>query len=127
MSEVLGKAQELADAISISEELTSLREAAELLDKDEMANATLKTFQEKQEVVQRAASSGIQLPEEQMSEMQSMQSRIRDIPTVQDFAGAQNNFNNLMSEVNDIIAAAVMGSEPESSGDNCGPGCSCGH
>ena len=127
MSQVLGKAQELADAISVSDELSSLREAAELLDSDEMANAALKNFQEKQEMVQRAASSGLQLPDEQMSELQSMQGQIREIPTVQDFAAAQNVFNDLMNKVNDIIAAAVMGTEPGEGGSCSDPGCGCNH
>lgn len=128
MSLVLEKAQELADAISASEELVTLRGAAECLDGDEIANAALKRFQEKQEMMQRAASSGLQLPDEQMSELQTMQSQIRDIPTVQDFALAQNEFNNMMNRVNDIIAAAVMGTDPDEGGHaGHGASCGCGH
>ncbi|MBE0429892.1 MAG: YlbF family regulator [Thermoleophilia bacterium] len=127
MSQVLSKAQELADAISVSEELGSLREAAERLDSDEIANVALRDFQEKQQVMQRAASSGIQLPDEQKKELTSIQNQIREIPTVQDFAVAQNNFNSLMSRVNDIIAAAVSGVEPGDGGGCSEPGCGCGH
>lgn len=129
MSSVLDKAQELADAISGSEELGTLRQAAEAVDNDEAATVALKKFQEKQEMVQRAASSGLQLPPEQMEELQSMQGEIRDIPSIQGFAEAQGNFNQLMDQVNEIISAAVMGRQPgEGSGKSCSdPGCSCGH
>lgn len=127
MSQVLSKAQELADAISVSEELAGLRGAAERLDDDEMANAALRKFQEKQEMIQRAASSGLELPDEQMEELKTMQGQIREIPTVQEFAVAQNKFNNLMNDVNNIIAAAVSGIEPDDSGSECGPGCGCSH
>lgn len=124
---VIAKAEELAGAISESEELTALREAAERLDKDETASAALSKFQQRQEMVQRAATSGLQLPEEQMQELKDMQSEIRDIPSVQEFAEAQTSFNNLMGRVNDIIAAAVMGPDAEPSGGCSEPGCSCGH
>lgn len=127
MSVVIAKAEELADAISESPELTVLREAAEKLDGDEIANAALSRFQEKQEMVQRAATSGLQLPDEQMQEIKSMQDQIRDIPAVQQFAEAQTSFNELMGQVNNIIAAAVMGPDAEPSGGCQEPGCSCGH
>ncbi len=128
MSLVLDKAQELATAISDSEELGQLRLAAEHVDNDEMATAALQKFSEKQEMVQRAASSGLQLPPEQMEELQEMQGQIKDIPSIQDFATAQSCFNQLMDRVNEIISAAVMGrdtgEDPEghSHGSNCGCG-----
>lgn len=128
MSQVLSKAQELAQAISDSDELVKLRDAAELLDADETANEVLKSFQEKQNVINRAARSGLEMPPEQMEELKGMQGRIQEIPSVQKFAAAQNDFNNLMNQVNNIIAAAVTGEDPEKmGGSEHGPGCSCGH
>lgn len=128
MSAVLNKAQELADAISESDELEELRTAAERLDDDEIASAAIKQFQSKQETIRRAASSGLELPEDKISELKELQGRISDIPTVQDFAAAQNGFNMMMGKVNDIIATAVTGVVPgeEEGGSECGPGCSCG-
>ncbi len=128
MSTVLTKAEELAAAISESEELCSLREAAERVDGDEIATAALQKFSEKQEMVQRAASSGLQLPPEQMEELQEMQGQIRDIPSIQDFATAQTGFNELMDRVNEIISAAVMGREPGEAPEehSHGGGCGCG-
>jgi cell fate (sporulation/competence/biofilm development) regulator YlbF (YheA/YmcA/DUF963 family) len=130
MSAVEDKAQELADAISDSDELEELQAAAERLDGDEIASAAIKSFQEKQEVVRRAAGSGLELPEEQINELKEMQGSISDIPTVQDFASAQNGFNVMMSKINDIIAAAVTGVIPgageESDGDGGSGGCGCG-
>lgn len=123
MSIVLSKAEELAAAISDSEELGILREAAQKVDGDEAANAALQKFSEKQEMVQRAASSGLQLPPEQMEELQELQAQIRDIPTIKDFAEAQGSFNQLMDKVNEIISAAVMGREPGDANDcGCAPG-----
>ncbi|MHB9111024.1 MAG: YlbF family regulator [Thermoleophilia bacterium] len=123
MSIILSKAEELAAAISDCEELGLLREAAQKVDSDEAANAALQKFSEKQEMVQRAASSGLQLPPEQMEELQEMQAQIRDIPTIKDFATAQGSFNQLMDQVNEIISAAVMGREPGEANDcGCAPG-----
>jgi len=143
MSAVLSKAEELAAAISDCEELGLLREAAQKVDSDEAATAALQKFSEKQEMVQRAASSGLQLPPEQMEELQEMQGKIRDIPSIKDFATAQGSFNQLMDQVNEIISAAVMGREPGEANDcgcapgadsgECAPGsgngggCGCGH
>lgn len=123
MSIVLSKAEELAAAISDCEELGLLRVAAQKVDSDEAANAALQKFSEKQEMVQRAASSGLQLPPEQMEELQEMQAQIRDIPAIKDFATAQGSFNQLMDQVNEIISAAVMGREPGEANDcACAPG-----
>lgn len=130
MSLVVDKAQELAEAISASDELSTLRDAAEKVDTDEAATFALKRFQEKQETLQRAAQSGLELPKEQLTEMQSLQDEIRGIPTIRDFAEAQNQFNTLIDQVNDIIAGAVMGVHPGAVQDDShdhGPGCSCGH
>lgn len=129
MSIILTKAEELAAAISDCEELGVLREAAERVDNDETASEALQKFSEKQEMVQRAASSGLQLPPEQMEELQEMQGKIRDIPSIQNFATAQTSFNQLMDSVNEIISAAVMGREPGESPDEHShdSGCSCGH
>ncbi|MFA5809318.1 MAG: YlbF family regulator [Thermoleophilia bacterium] len=129
MSVIMDKAQELADAISESEQLGLLREAAEKVDNDEAATTALQKFQEKQEMVQRAASSGLQLPPEQMEELQAMQAEIRDIPSIQGFASAQTSFNELMDKVNEIISCAVTGKQPGdgSDGESCDAGCSCGH
>ena len=126
MSLVLDKAQELAAAISDSEELGQLKQAAGRVDGDEAATDALKKFSEKQEMVQRAASSGLQLPPEQMEELQEMQGQIRDIPSIQDFASAQTSFNQLMDQVNDIISAAVMGREPGEASESHEHGSSCG-
>jgi len=52
------------------------------------------------------------LPKEQISEIQSLQEEIRDIPTIREFALAQSQFNALIDRVNDIIASAVMGVNP---------------
>lgn len=130
MSAVLDKAQELADAISDSEELEELRVAAERLDEDEIASAAIKQFQEKQETIRRAASSGLELPEDQISALKELQGRIGEIPAVQSFASAQDGFNMMMSKVNDIISTAVTGSIPgeEEGGSDCSSGgCGCGH
>jgi|SRR5659263_83453 len=129
MSTILTKAEELAAAISDCEELGVLREAAERVDNDETASEALQKFSEKQEMVQRAASSGLQLPPEQMEELQEMQGKIRDIPSIQNFATAQTSFNQLMDSVNEIISAAVMGRESGAAPDehSHGSDCGCGH
>ena len=130
MSLVLDKAQELAEAISDSDELLQLRDAAEKVDTDETATFALKRFQEKQETLQRAAQSGLELPPEQINEIQSIQEEIRAITTIRDFAEAQNEFNTLIDQVNNIIASAVMGVHPgavQEDPHEHGPGCSCGH
>ncbi len=130
MSLVLSKAQELASAISESEELAQLRVAAEKVDNDEAATAALKQFQEKQETIQMATRTGLELPPEQMAEMQTLQGKIREIPSIQGFAEAQNQFNALIDQVNDVIAGAVMGAAPgavQEEPHQHGPGCNCGH
>lgn len=125
MSIVLEKAQELADAIADCDELVDLRDAAEKVEVDETATSMISRLQEKQEVIRRAASTGLELPEEQISELKDLQTRIGEIPAVQDFNLAQGKFNTLMEQVNSIIAGALSDGESEQ-GDDCGPGCSCG-
>jgi cell fate (sporulation/competence/biofilm development) regulator YlbF (YheA/YmcA/DUF963 family) len=128
MASVLEKAQELADAISGCEELTDLKTAAEQVEGDETATQMIGRLQEKQEVIRRAASSGLELPEEQIAELKDLQSQIGDIPAVREFNVAQGKFNRLMEQVNSIIAHALSDDEPGDDPDpaDCGPGCSCG-
>lgn len=132
MSEgVLDKAQQLAEEISGCEELAVLRRAAEEIDADNEASEMLKEFQQKQATAEQAHASGIELPREQIIEIQALQAQIHEYQCIQDFAKAQGNFNDLMNRVNDIIAAAVMGApdeeqpEPHDHGGHVhGPGCS---
>jgi cell fate (sporulation/competence/biofilm development) regulator YlbF (YheA/YmcA/DUF963 family) len=128
MSIVLEKARELAEAISLCDELADLRDAAEKVEGDEAATQMIERLKEKQEVVRRAASSGLELPEEQISELKNLQGEIGDIASVKEFNMAQGNFNNLMEQVNNIIATALSGDsgeDPESGG--CGHSdCGCG-
>lgn len=128
MSIVLEKAQELAEAISLCDELADLRDAAQKVEGDEAATIMIERLKEKQEVVRRAASSGLELPEDQISELKSLQGEISEIDSVREFNMAQGNFNTLMEQVNNIIATALSGEtgeEPDSS--DCGHGdCGCG-
>lgn len=129
MSAVIDKARELADAISDSEELTDLRDAAQKVEGDETATSMIERFREKQEVAQRAASSGLQMPDEQISDLKAMQGQINSIPSIQVFNEAQGKFNKLMEQVNTIIATALSSQEEGEGPDSCSPGsgCGCGH
>lgn len=127
MSIVLDKAQELADAISDCDELVELREAAEKVEDDEAATSMIERLQEKQEIVRRAASSGLELPDEQISELKRLQGQIGDIESVRDFNLAQGSFNKLMEDVNNIIAQALSGDDPDAGADARGNGPACNH
>ncbi len=117
MSVVLEKARELAEAISVCDELADLREAARIVEGDELATSMIDRLREKQEVVRRAASSGLELPEEQITELRELQGQISDIESVRRFNIAQGKFNSLMEQVNDIIAHALSGEEEGSEPD----------
>ncbi|GBE57491.1 hypothetical protein BMS3Abin01_00411 [bacterium BMS3Abin01] len=128
MTVVLDKAQELADAISSCEELSQLKEAAQQVEGDETATSMIGRLQEKQEVIRRAASTGLELPEEQIGELKELQAQIGDIPAVQEFNQAQGKFNQLMEQVNNIIAHALSDGEPGDDPEvaNGGHSCGCG-
>ncbi len=127
MSIVLEKAQELAEAICDCEELSDLREAAEQVEGDETATHMIGRLQEKQDIIRRAASTGLELPDEQISELKELQTQIGDIPSVQDFNLAQGKFNRLMEDVNNIIAGALSNEGPDGGEDSHDDGCGCGH
>lgn len=128
MTIVLDKAQELADAISGCEELSQLKEAAQQVEGDETATSMIGRLQEKQEVIRRAASTGLELPEEQIGELKALQAQIGDIPAVKEFNQAQGKFNQLMEQVNNIIAHALSDGEPgdDPGAANGGHSCGCG-
>ncbi len=128
MTIVLDKAQELADAISSCEELSQLKTAAQQVEGDETATNMIGRLQEKQEVIRRAASTGLELPEEQIGELKELQAQIGDIPAVREFNLAQGKFNQLMEQVNNIIAHALSDGEPgdDPGSANGGHSCGCG-
>ncbi|MDD3024215.1 MAG: YlbF family regulator [Syntrophomonadaceae bacterium] len=121
---VLDKARELGAEISISKELISLKEAEEMMLKDQGAEEVLKEFNEKQQSLQVIQSQGMPLTEGQKRELEELELKMLNNPYVYNFFTAQQEFYKVLEAVNNIISEAIgVRQQGCECGDEC---CGCG-
>ncbi len=116
---VLEKAKELGIELSNSKELHSLREAEEMMLKNQESQKAISEFNEKQEAFQVIQSQGLQLTEGQKKELEDLEMNMLNNPYVYNFFKAQQEFENVLQSINNIIAESI-GMKP---GDGCDCGC----
>lgn len=116
---VLDKARELAAEILDSSELVEMKNAEQAMLNDEEALKLIEEFKNKQKAYQLVKSQGKELTESQQQEVDDLESRMLDNPLILDYFRAQQNFENMLEEINNIIAGAISGGECQCSDDCC--------
>lgn len=116
---VLDKARELAAEILESSELVEMRNTEQAMLNDEEAQKLIEEFKNKQKAYQLVKSQGKELTESQQQEVDDLESRMLDNPLILDYFRAQQNFENMLEEINNIIAGAISGGECQCSDDCC--------
>ena len=120
---IIDKARELGEEIASSKELDEMREAEAAMMNNPEANSLVREFNEKQRTYMDLKSKGANLTDEQISEVEDMESMVLDNPLIVDFFRKQQNFERIIEEINDIIAKAISGEESGCS-DECCSSCS---
>lgn len=116
---VLDRARELATEILESSELNEMRNTEQTMLNDEDAQKLIQEFKDKQKAYQLVKSQGKELTESQQQEVDDLETRMLDNPLILDYFRAQQNFENMLGEINNIIAGAISGGECECSDDCC--------
>jgi len=126
---VLDKARELAAEILQSTELIEMRNAEQVMLGDGNAQKLIEEFKDKQKTYQLVRSQGKELTQTQQQEVDDLESKMLDNPLILDYFRAQQNFENMLEEINNIIAGAISGGECQCSDACCVSSCDseCNH
>jgi len=104
---VYDKANELARALAESEEYKSYKAAKEKVDKSSSASDMLKDFKKKQFELQAMQLSGQKPDETKLSQIQSLYQVIILNPEIAEYLHAEFRFNQVFSDIYNIIGKAV--------------------
>lgn len=122
---VIDKAKQLGEEIANSKELKEMREAELMMTKDPEALNIIQNFNEKQRVFRTIQEQGLELTDSQKKEVEDLESRMIDNPFIYNFFRAQQTFEKVLEQINNIIGEAIgMGSGCSCDSDDCNT-CSC--
>ncbi|AFM41823.1 hypothetical protein Desaci_2912 [Desulfosporosinus acidiphilus SJ4] len=131
-SEILEKAQILADAIARSPELAELHNMEDAMTADDSAQQLIAELQKAQERFMELQQNNQELSEEDKKAVDEIESKVEANPAISAYMKAQDNFTQMLDSVNAILAGAIANaSEDGSCGDGgcssgCCGSCSCG-
>ncbi|RJX17011.1 MAG: YlbF family regulator [Ammonifex sp.] len=122
---VLVKAWELGAAISESQELKDVRTAEEAMFKDTDSRSLIEEFEQFRQELESMARQGVKPTSEKQNLFNEVRVRMNANALICDFMEAQERFNKILYQVNQILNQAITGS----TGCNvegcasCGGGC----
>jgi len=123
---VLEKAYELGQEILASEELYDMKHAEQSMMQDLEAQSIIQEFDTKQKKYLEMQRQGQQLTDAQKQEVADLEKRMLENPLIYSYFQAQQKFEKVLEEINNIISQAISGND--SCSDECCSSCgSCGH
>lgn len=123
---ILEKAHELGQEIANSKELADMKNAELMMLQNEEAKKIIEDFNKKQHRYMEIQRQGQELTPSQKEDVQKIEETMLDQPLIYNFFKAQQNFERVLEEINNIISKAIMG-ESASCSDDCCTSCSgCG-
>lgn len=131
-AEIFEKAEILAAAIGKSSELSNLRSTEQAMLANEEAQQIIAEFQEEQQRLSDLQVEGQGLSEEATKAIEAMEERVENHPLISAYLKAQDQFTQMLDNVNAILASAIAGESGHDEGcscdsDGCGSGgCGCG-
>lgn len=127
--DIFTKAKELADAISGSQELATLKEAEMQMMMDTEARSIIEEYQTIQMDAMNNGMNFEDLPEEQKARVEELEGLMNDNANISAFLGANQAFEQILRSVNMIISSAINGGEQGGcsgcSSHSADGGCSC--
>lgn len=101
-------AHQLARAIKQSDTCLRFKQAKERLEADPRASEMLKDFREKQMQVQRTRLAGLEVPEEQIRNLNNLFELINHNPLIAEYFKAEIAFAQVIADVQDILQQAFQ-------------------
>ncbi|MEW6572104.1 MAG: YlbF family regulator [Bacillota bacterium] len=121
---VLAKAMELGAAITQCEELKKVREAEQAMFNNPDARALIEEFQNYQQKVEFARARGMEPGSELRDTFMSVRDRMNENQLITDYFAAQQEFNQMLRQVNQILNHAITGGGCTPDGcSTCGGNC----
>ncbi|MGF7186628.1 cell fate (sporulation/competence/biofilm development) regulator YlbF (YheA/YmcA/DUF963 family) [Desulfitispora alkaliphila] len=120
---VIEQAKTLGAAIASSPELEQLKNAEARMTVDPTAGEIIQEFQQKQQELQQLQMQGKELTEEQKQAVESLEAKMQGNDSISSYMKAQQDFEQLLQQVNTIISSAISGDQG-CSDSSCGSGCS---
>ncbi|AGL01375.1 YlbF family regulator [Desulfoscipio gibsoniae] len=124
---ILEKAYELGQEIAASEELNNMKNAEQSMMADPEAQSIIQEFNTKQKQYLDMQKQGQQLTDAQKSEVADLEKRMLDNSLIYSFFQAQQNFEKVLEEINNIISSAITGQQASCSDECCSSCSGCGH
>lgn len=126
MDEVLIKARELGETLSVSQELQRLKNAEAILENDDRGMALMEDHRLLQiELIKATRENSEEVRIKDIRDLlMSKQSELNSYPATVEYTEAKNAFDALMKNVNDVITFAITGEActPDKC-SSCGGGC----
>lgn len=123
---IMEKAYELGQEIAMSKELREMKNAELEMMQDDEAQKIIQEFNEKQKLFMAMQREGNKPTESQKEEVKDLEQRMLDNPLIYKFFKAQQDFEKVLEEINEIISRAIAG-EHSSCDDSCCSTCgTCG-
>lgn len=122
---VLAKALELGVAISQSDELKNVREAEQAMFADPEARGLIEEFHQCRQELEFMRLRGMEPLPEQQEALGSVRGRMKMNPLISRFLEAQEGFDQMLRQVNQILNQAITGSGGCEPGQcsSCGESC----
>lgn len=120
--EIYDKAQILADAIALSDELHNLKESERVMLANEEAQAIISKFQDMQHRLNERQEQGEEISAEDKNAVAAIEETVENHPLIFTYLQAQDKFTEMLDSVNAILASAIAAGESSTS-DGCA---SCG-
>ncbi len=104
---VLDKAKELGKEIRTTDEYKELVRTSGNVQENSEANDIINEIQKLQQQIQFAQQSGVQPNQEQIEEFNNLKGKMDSNITIQAYVKAQENFNQIMQDVNQAISQEI--------------------
>lgn len=133
MRDVMMKAQALAEAILHSDIYQRMHQLEDQVTKDDAATATVSAYMEKRsnvELLLRAPDFDAEKVAAAGEELQAAENAMNACAIVKDMRDAQQEFQNMMDNVNRILRLVITGEVEDGNGGctgNCASCGGCGH
>lgn len=124
---IMEKAMELGQEIANSVELNEMKNAELAMLQNEEAKKIIEGFNQKQQYYMELQRQGQELTASQKEDVKQVEEAMLDNPLIYNFFKAQQNFERILEQINNIISQAIMGNSASSCSDDCCTSCSgCG-
>jgi cell fate (sporulation/competence/biofilm development) regulator YlbF (YheA/YmcA/DUF963 family) len=105
--DIIKKAKELGAEIRKSDEFQELNRTSENVQGDPEANRLVEEVQKVQQQIQFSQQSGVQPSQEQIDQFNEIKGKMDTSLTIQAYAKARSNFDQLMQNVNNAIGEGI--------------------